>query len=157
MLASGLAIDLDILDPNGELLSEIDFYSPTCGDDDVKQSIISVDETHHDLSISTEKGDRGRQCIKILPCTRVQTNSESKAPRDGSVCNKCCGEALPPMYIFDSSATIEKNFCVYIRESKSVVLKDIYQHYTELFGFSIQNSDIHLDHGDCFLYYTTHV
>jgi hypothetical protein len=95
LLASGLAIDLDILDPNGELLSEIDFYSPTCGGDDVKQSIISVDETHHDLSISTEKGDRGRQCIKILPCTRVQTNSESKAPRDGSVCNKCCGEALP--------------------------------------------------------------
>ena len=113
LLASGLAIDQQVLNQNGELLSEIDFRSPDHGGDDVKRRIINMDETHHDLSITTEKGGP-RATMYHNPNLQRGYKRTVKAGRHvtGVYATNAAGEALPPMYIFDSSATIEKNFRV---------------------------------------------
>lgn len=113
LLASGLAIDQKVLNENGELLSEIDFRSPHCGGDDVKRRIINMDETHHDLSITTEKGGP-RSTMYHNPNLQRGYKRTVKAGRHvtGVYATNAAGEALPPMYIFDSSATMEKNFRV---------------------------------------------
>ena len=56
LIASGLVSDNAVVNERGELISEVDFGSPQRGGDDVKRRILNMDETHHDLSITTEKG-----------------------------------------------------------------------------------------------------
>ena len=111
LFASGLAIDQEVSNQNGELLSEIDFRSPNNGGDDVKQRIINMDETHHHLSITTEKGGP-RSTMYHNPNLQRGYKRTVKAGRHvtGVYATNAAGEALPPMYIFDSCATMEKNF-----------------------------------------------
>ena len=111
LLASGLAIDQEVFNQNGELLSEIDFRSPNHGGDDVKRRIINMDETHHDLSITTEKGGP-RATMYHNPNLQRGYKRTVKAGRHvtGVYATNAAGEALPPMYIFDSGATFDMNF-----------------------------------------------
>jgi hypothetical protein len=51
LIATGLCIDQEVRDANGNLVSELDFRS-----DEVRRRILNMDETHHDLSVT---GDRG--------------------------------------------------------------------------------------------------
>jgi hypothetical protein len=51
LISTGLVIDREVRNDNGELLSELDFRS-----DQVTRRIINMDETHHDLSITGDKG-----------------------------------------------------------------------------------------------------
>ena len=51
LIKSGLVIDREVQDAEGLLLSELDFCSL-----EVERRIIDMDETHHDLSITGDKG-----------------------------------------------------------------------------------------------------
>ena len=51
LISTGLVIDREVRNDNGELLSELDFRS-----DQVTRRIINMDETHHNLSITGDKG-----------------------------------------------------------------------------------------------------
>ena len=50
LLATGLVEDIEVFNDKGDLVSELTFKS------DCKRRIINMDETHHDLSITGEKG-----------------------------------------------------------------------------------------------------
>jgi hypothetical protein len=64
LIDSGLVIDQEVRDRNGNLLSELDF-----GSDEVQRRIINMDETNHDLSVTGDRG--GPRCVMyhnpILP------------------------------------------------------------------------------------------
>jgi hypothetical protein len=113
LLASGLVLDQSVVNERGELISEVDFRSPAHGGLDVKRRIINMDETHHDLSITTEKGGP-RSTMYHNPKRQRGYKRTVKAGRHvtGVYATNSAGEVLPPMYIFDSSATIDKNFRV---------------------------------------------
>ena len=51
LISCGLVIDSEVRDVDGNLLSEVDFRS-----DEVRRRIINMDEAHHDLSITGDKG-----------------------------------------------------------------------------------------------------
>ena len=51
LIKSGLVIDREVRDADGKLVSEVDFCS-----DEVPWRIINMDEMHHDLSITGDKG-----------------------------------------------------------------------------------------------------
>ena len=113
LIASGLAIDQEVVDEKGVLISEIDFRSANRGGDDVKRRIINMDETHHDLSITSEKGGP-RATMYHNPNLQRGYKRTVKAGRHvtGVYATNADGEVLPPMYIFDSGATIHANFRV---------------------------------------------
>jgi hypothetical protein len=79
----------------------------------VKRRIINMDETHHDLLITTEKGG-SQSTMHHYPKHQRGYKRTIKAGRHvtGVYATISAGELLPPMYIFDSSATIDKNFWV---------------------------------------------
>jgi hypothetical protein len=57
LINSGLVIDQEVQDLNtGNLISELDFRS-----DEVQRRIINMDETHHDLSVTGDRG--GPRCV----------------------------------------------------------------------------------------------
>ncbi len=63
LLCSGLVIDCVILDNNGAIKTELDFWN-----DDVKRQIVNMDKQHHDLSITGDKGGtRSVICTITLP------------------------------------------------------------------------------------------
>ena len=113
LIALGLAIDREVVDEKGELISEIDFRAANRGGDDVKRRIINMDETHHDLSITSEKGGP-RATMYHNPKLQRRYKRTVKAGRHvtGMYATNADGEVLPPMYIFDSGATIDTNFRV---------------------------------------------
>lgn len=72
-----------------------------------------MDETHHDLSITGDKG--GSRALVYSNRKRQRGFKKTvKAGRHvtGVYATNAAGEALPPLYIFDSGAKIESNFRV---------------------------------------------
>ena len=108
LIASGLVKDQEVRDVNGNLISEIDF-----GAEDVKRRFVNMDETHHDLSITSEKGGP-RSTMYHNPNYQRGYKPSTKAGRHetGVYATTAAGGILPPMYIFDSSATVDDNFRV---------------------------------------------
>ena len=79
----------------------------------MKHRIINVDETHHDLSITGDKG--GSRAVSYHDSTLqrgAQRGVKSARHLTGVYATTAAGESLPPFYIFDSSAKSEDNFRV---------------------------------------------
>jgi hypothetical protein len=108
LIETGLVIDAEVRDRDGVLISELDFRS-----DEVRRRFINMDETHHDLSIT---GDRGGPRAVMYHNPSLQRGSKRgvKSSRHvtGVYATNADGESLPPMYIFDSGAKFEDNFQV---------------------------------------------
>ena len=106
LLLTGLVTDLPTYDENGGLLLELNFWSP-----EVLRRFINMDETHHDLSITGNNGG---------PWSITYHNPDfQRGPQrlvklswhvTGVYASNAAGEALPPLYIFDSGAKFEENF-----------------------------------------------
>jgi hypothetical protein len=107
LLSTGMVVDENELDGNGGLLSEVRFKP------DVTRRIINMDETHHDLSITGDKGG-SRSVSYHNPSLQRGANRGVKSARHvtGAYATTAAGETLPPFYIFDSSAKLEGNFRV---------------------------------------------
>ena len=72
-----------------------------------------MDETHHDLSITGDKGG-SRAVTYHDPSLQRGPQRDVKSSRHvtGVYATTSAGEAVPPMFIFDSSAKVEANFRV---------------------------------------------
>jgi len=72
-----------------------------------------MDETHHDLSVT---GERGGPRATTYHNPKMQRGYKRKVKPGrhvtGVYATNACGEALPPMYVFDSGAKYEQNFRV---------------------------------------------
>ena len=81
LIGTGLVEDKVVLDADGKLVSEVCFNS------DSQQRIINMDETHHNLAIT---GDRGGSCIISQPCLSAgcSERSEVRKTRHRCLCNK---------------------------------------------------------------------
>jgi hypothetical protein len=102
LLSTGLVLDERIYDEDGGLVSEVRFLK------DTERRIINMDETHHDLSITGDKG--GSRAVSYHnPAFPRDANRTVKSARHvtGAYAKNAAGEALPPFYIFDSSAKLE--------------------------------------------------
>ena len=107
LIKSGLVVEKETVE-RGSVLSELDFRS-----DEVKRRIINMDETHHDLSIVGDKS--GPRAITYHnPALQRAGKRAVKSSRHvtGVYASNAAGEALPPMYIYDSSAKSSANFQV---------------------------------------------
>ena len=107
LLSTGLVLDERVYDEDGGLVSEVRFLK------DTERRIINMDETHHDLSITGDKG--GSRAVSYHnPAFPRGANRTVKSARHvtGAYATNAAGEALPPFYIFDSSAKLEDNFRV---------------------------------------------
>ena len=74
-----------------------------------------MDETHHDLSITGDKGGSRSVTYHNPLLQRRGANRGVKSACQhvtGAYATTAAGEALPPFYIFDSSAKSEENFSV---------------------------------------------
>jgi hypothetical protein len=107
LIATGLAEDIEVYNDEGELVSELTFNS------DCKRRIINMDETHHDLLITGEKGGP-RAVTYFNPVFQRGATRGVKTSRHvtGAYATNLAGEVLPPFYIFDSSAKCDANFRV---------------------------------------------
>lgn len=107
LLRTGLVDDIEVLDEEGNIVSEVLFKT------DTKRRIINMDETHHNLSIT---GDRGGSRAVTYHDPSIQRGATRgvKAGRHvtGAYATNADGEALPPFYIFDSGAKSDANFRV---------------------------------------------
>ena len=105
LIKSGLVINKEVRDEEGQLLSELDFRS-----EEVRRRIINMDETHHDLSITGDKGG-SRSLVYNNPTLQRGYKKTVKPGRHvtGVYATNAAGEALPPLYIFDSGAKIDSN------------------------------------------------
>jgi hypothetical protein len=116
LISSGLVIDREVYDENGLLLSELDFRS-----EEVKRRIINMDETHHDLSIT---GDKGGQRALSYYCAELQRGGKRSVKPGrhvtGVYATNAAGESLPPLYIFDSGAQFDDNFRVKVEWLKGL-------------------------------------
>jgi hypothetical protein len=96
LIATGLCIDQEVRGADGTLVSELDFRS-----DEVKRRILNMDETHHDLSVT---GDRGGPRSVMYHNPRFQRGCKRgvKSSRHvtGVYATSAAGESIPPMYIF---------------------------------------------------------
>jgi hypothetical protein len=108
LLPSGLYLDVPTLNVDGTLISELTERSP-----EVTQRIINMDETHHDLSITGDKSG-SRAVTYHDPSLQRGPRRDVKSSRHvtGVYATTAAGEAVPPMYIFDSGAKNEANFRV---------------------------------------------
>jgi len=109
LISTGLVDDVMVLDDNGELVSEVCFKT------DSQRRIINMDETHHNLSITGDKG--GSRAVSYHnPAFQRGAVRGVKSGRHvtGVYATNAAGEALPPFYIFDSTAKSEDNFRVKI-------------------------------------------
>jgi hypothetical protein len=107
LIATGLVEDQAVLDKHGKLVSEVRFKS------DSKRRIINMDETHHNLAISGDRG--GSRAVSYQnPAFQRGASRGVKSGRHvtGVYATNADGEALPPFYIFDSTAKLEENFRV---------------------------------------------
>ena len=107
LIGTGLVEDKVVLDADGKLVSEVCFKS------DSQRRIINMDETHHNLAIT---GDRGglRAVSYHNPAFQRGAARGVKSGQHvtGVYATNAAGEALPPFYIFDSTAKLEENFRV---------------------------------------------
>jgi hypothetical protein len=109
LLATGLVEDEQVLDEKGGLVSEVRFKMHS------ERRIINMDETHHDLSITGDKG--GSRAVSYHnPLYQRGATRGVKSARHvtGAYATNAAGEALPPFYIYDSSAKSDDNFRVKI-------------------------------------------
>ncbi|KAI2500983.1 hypothetical protein MHU86_13457 [Fragilaria crotonensis] len=107
LLGTGLVVDENVFNKDGVLVSELRFLK------DTERRIINMDETHHDLSITGDKG--GSWAVSYhSPAFQRGANRGAKSARHvtGAYATNSAGEALPPFYIFDSSAKSDENFRV---------------------------------------------
>ena len=107
MIATGLVEDQAVLDKHGKLVSEVRFKS------DSKRRIINMDETHHNLTISGDRG--GSRAVSYQnPAFQRGASRGVKSGRHvtGFYARNADGEALPPFNIFDSTAKLDENFRV---------------------------------------------
>jgi hypothetical protein len=107
IIATGLVEDEKIYDSeSGELVSEVRFKKGT------ERRFINMDETHHDLSITGDKGGSRAVTYHNPAFPRGATRGVKSARHvTGAYATNAAGEALPPFYIYDSSAQPE-NFQV---------------------------------------------
>jgi len=107
LISTGLVINNEVLNEEGGIVSEVQFLR------DAERRIINMDETHHDLSIT---GDRGgpRAVSYHNPAFQRGAARSVKSARHvtGAYATNAAGEALPPFYIFDSCAKTSENFQV---------------------------------------------
>jgi hypothetical protein len=107
LISTGLVINNEVLNEEGGIVSEVQFLR------DAERRIINMDETHHDLSIT---GDRGgpRAVSYHNPAFQRGAARSVKSARHvtGAYATNAAGEALPPFYIFDSCAKTSENFRV---------------------------------------------
>ena len=107
LISTGLVINNEVLNEEGGIVSEVQFLR------DAERRIINMDETHHDLSIT---GDRGgpRAVSYHNPAFQRGAARSVKSARHvtGAYATNATGEALPPFYIFDSCAKTSENFQV---------------------------------------------
>ncbi|KAI2513446.1 hypothetical protein MHU86_920 [Fragilaria crotonensis] len=126
LLTTGLVVDEEVFNNEGGLVSEVRFKK------DTERRIINMDETHHDLSVTGDKG--GSRAVSYHnPAFQRGANRGVKSARHvtGAYATNSAGEALPPMYIFDSSAKSDENFRVKVDwlvglptvEGRPVILK----------------------------------
>jgi len=100
LIKSGLVINKEVRDEEGQLLSELDFRS-----EEVRRRIINMDETHHDLSITGDKGGSRSLVYNNLTLQRGYKKTVKPGRHvTGVYATNAAGEALPPLYIFDSGA-----------------------------------------------------
>ena len=107
LLATGLVDDEIVLDSKGELVSEVRFKMHS------ERRFINMDETHHDLSITGDKG--GSRAVSYHnPAYQQGAARGVKSARHmtGAYATNAAGKALPPFYIYDSSAKTDANFRV---------------------------------------------
>ena len=107
LLDTGLVEDEMVYDEKGEMLSELRFKTHS------QRRIINMDETHHDLSITGDKG--GSRAVSYHnPFYQRGAVRGAKSARHvtGVYATNAAGEALPPFYIYDSSAKLDENFRV---------------------------------------------
>jgi len=107
LLATGLVDDEIVLDSKGELASEVRFKMHS------ERRFINMDETHHDLSITGDKG--GSRAVSYHnPAYQQGAARGVKSARHmtGAYATNAAGKALPPFYIYDSSAKTDANFRV---------------------------------------------
>jgi hypothetical protein len=108
LLSTGLVLEREVFDENGALISELDFRS-----EEVERRIVNMDETHHDLSITGDKGGSRTLTYKNPQLQRSgKTTVKPGRHVTGVYATNAAGESLPPLYIFDSGAKIEDNFRV---------------------------------------------
>jgi hypothetical protein len=109
LISTGLVDDEEVLDANGKLVSEVRFKK------DTQRRIINMDETYHNLSITGDKGG-SRSVSYHNPSFQRGAVRGVKAGRHvtGAYATNAEGEALPPFYIFDSTAKSDDNFRVKI-------------------------------------------
>ena len=107
LLTTGLVVDEQVFNDEGGLVSEVQLKK------DTEQRIINMDETHHDLSVTGDKG--GSRAVSYhSPAFQRGANRGVKSAQHvtSAYATNSAGEALPPMYIFDSSAKCDENFRV---------------------------------------------
>ena len=104
-------IDREVREADGTLISEVDFRS-----DEVRCRIVNMDKTHHDLSITGDKSG-SRAMSYSNPKFHRGYKKTVKAGRHvtGVYATNAGGEALPPLYIFESGAKIHANFQVKLK------------------------------------------
>jgi hypothetical protein len=109
LISTGLVDDEEVLDANGKLVSEVRFKK------DTRRRIIYMDETHHNLFITGDKGG-SRSVSYHNPSFQRGAVRGVKAGRHvtAAYATNAEGEALPPFYIFDSTAKSDDNFRVKI-------------------------------------------
>jgi hypothetical protein len=107
LISTGLVADEEVFENEGRLVSQVRFKK------DTERRIINMDDTHHDLSIT---GDNCGSCALSYhnPAYQRGANRSVKSARHvtGVYATNAAGEALPPMYIFDSCAKTDDNFRV---------------------------------------------
>jgi hypothetical protein len=92
---------------NGESVSELHFKKNT------EQQFINIDKTHHDLSITGNKGGSRAVSYHNPSHQRGATRGVKSAKHvTGAYITNAAGEGLPPFYINDSSAKSDDNFRV---------------------------------------------
>jgi hypothetical protein len=91
LLGTGLVVNERVLDKQGKVLSEVRFLK------DTKQRIINMDETHHGLSITGDKGG-SRAVAYSNPLLQQGVTRGVKSTRHvtGAYASNLAGEALPP-------------------------------------------------------------
>jgi hypothetical protein len=107
LLETGLVEDELVLDDKGALVSEVRFKR------DATQRFINMDETHHDLSITGDRsGSRAVSYHNPLYQRGATRGVKSARHVTGAYATNAAGEALPPFFIYNSSAKSDDNFWV---------------------------------------------